>query len=83
MITVKQFTFNPYQENTFVLSDDSKKCIIIDPGCNDASERESLSDYISEEQLEVEKLVNTHCHIDHVLGNKYVKKNIRSKTSCQ
>lgn len=66
------FTFNPFAENTYLLYDDTKECIIVDPGCMDASERATLVDFISENQLRPVRLVNTHCHIDHVLGNKYI-----------
>lgn len=66
------FTFNPFQENTYVLHDDTGQCIIIDPGCHDAGERQLLTDYISASKLVPVSLLNTHCHIDHVLGNKYV-----------
>lgn len=73
MIKVKSFTFNPFQENTYVLYDESKSCVIIDPGCYELSEKETLTSFINSEALKVEKLINTHCHIDHVLGNKFVK----------
>ena len=73
MIKVKSFTFNPFQENTYVLYDKSKSCVIIDPGCYESSEKEVLIDFITSQSLKVEKLVNTHCHIDHVLGNKFIK----------
>ena len=71
MIHIKQFTFNPFSENTFVLSDDTKACIIIDPGCYEKSEQQELVNYIKSEGLKVEKVINTHCHIDHVFGNKF------------
>lgn len=73
MIKVKSFTFNPFQENTYILYDDSNSCIIIDPGCYEDSEKEVLTSFISSQSLNVEKLVNTHCHIDHVLGNKFIQ----------
>lgn len=69
---VRQFTFNGFGENTYVLYDDSKECIIIDPGCNNENERAALSSFIEENDLKPVRLINTHCHIDHVLGNKYV-----------
>lgn len=55
-----------------MLYDDTKECIIVDPGCYDLRERELLTSFITEQQLEVKMLVNTHCHIDHVLGNKFI-----------
>jgi len=69
---VAQFTFNAFQENTYVLYDNSSECIIIDPGCNNVEEQETLIKFIDEHGLKPAKLVNTHCHIDHVLGNKFI-----------
>lgn len=66
------FTFNAFSENTYVLSDSTKECIIIDPGCYDKSEKQQLAEFIKSEGLKVVRLLNTHCHIDHVLGNKFV-----------
>lgn len=71
MIHVKGFTFNPFQENTYVLYDDTRECVIIDPGCYDPEEKLELTEFIKKEGLKPVKLLNTHCHIDHVLGNKY------------
>ncbi|MEQ8908277.1 MAG: MBL fold metallo-hydrolase [Vicingaceae bacterium] len=69
---IKKFTFNPFQENTYVLYDDSKKAVVVDPGCYDKSERNELSDFIEEKELEPVRLLNTHAHIDHVFGNQFV-----------
>lgn len=66
------FTFSSWAENTYVLYDDSKECCIVDPGCNVEEERKTLVDFIKSNDLTPTKLVNTHCHIDHVLGNKFV-----------
>lgn len=74
MIKIKSFTFNPFQENSYVLYDESKEAIIIDPGCYEQSEKEALKKFISENELKPVKLLNTHGHIDHVLGNSFVKK---------
>lgn len=73
MFHVQSFVFNPFQENTFVLYDETKECAIIDPGCSDAHEQAQLKDFIASHKLKVKLLLNTHCHIDHVLGNKFVK----------
>lgn len=72
MITVKTFVNNPYQENTYILYDESKSCVIIDPGMYTAEEQNEVIKFISTNQLKPELLLNTHCHIDHVLGNKLV-----------
>ena len=75
MIQVKQFTFNPFSENTFVLFDEkTKEAAIIDPGCYEPEEQEELQKYIETQGLKPTLLLNTHCHIDHVLGNWFVKK---------
>ena len=73
MIQVKSFTFNPFMENTYVLFDETKEAIIIDPGCYEEQEQKALVSFIENEGLKVVSLVNTHCHIDHVLGNDFVK----------
>jgi hydroxyacylglutathione hydrolase len=66
------FTFNDFYENTYLLYDSTGECVIIDPGCNTASEESRLSEFIKGNQLKPVALLNTHCHIDHVLGNAYV-----------
>ena len=71
-MNLKKFTFNPFQENTYVLWDDAKNCAIIDPGCSDVHERNELVEFIEDQGLKPVKLLNTHCHIDHVLGNKFL-----------
>jgi hydroxyacylglutathione hydrolase len=65
-------TFNPFQENTYLLHDDTKECIVIDPGCYEQAEHQELKRFIEKNDLKVVRLLNTHCHIDHVLGNKFV-----------
>jgi hydroxyacylglutathione hydrolase len=74
MMHVKVFEFNPLQENTCILYDDTKECVVIDPGCYDKDEEDQLSEFIKENDLHVKLLLNTHCHIDHILGNYFVKK---------
>ncbi len=66
------FTFNPFAENTYIIYDDTKECVIFDPGCSNVEEQKQLTDFIESNGLKPVKLVNTHCHIDHVLGNKFV-----------
>lgn len=72
MINIKAFTFNPYQENTYVLYDETGACAIIDPGMYSGQEQNQLVNFIKTHSLTPEILLNTHCHIDHVLGNKFV-----------
>lgn len=72
MIQIKTFTCNPYQENTYLLYDEEGNCAIIDPGMYGAEEEKLVSTFIDEMKLVPVLLLNTHCHIDHVLGNKYI-----------
>ncbi|MEO5642325.1 MAG: MBL fold metallo-hydrolase, partial [Bacteroidia bacterium] len=72
MITIKTFPFNPFYENSYVLSDETGECIIIDPGCHNEEEEMELKSYIKTNKLKPVKLLNTHCHIDHVFGNPFV-----------
>lgn len=74
MLQIKHFEFNPFQENTYVLYDDTRACVIIDPGCSNKQEEEELKKFITNNNLSVTQLINTHCHIDHVLGNAFVKR---------
>lgn len=72
MITIKTFTFNPYRENTYLLINEERDCIIVDPGMHNNAEETELKTYIESNNLRPVLLLNTHCHVDHVLGNKYV-----------
>lgn len=74
MIQIQNFVFNPFMENTYVLYDETKEAIIIDPGCYEQSEKDELTDFIEVNELKVVQLINTHCHIDHVFGNTFVKR---------
>ncbi|AFL82793.1 Zn-dependent hydrolase, glyoxylase [Belliella baltica DSM 15883] len=74
MLQIKSFTFNPFMENTFLLFDETKEAVILDPGCYEKAEKETLKNFISKEGLNIKYLINTHCHIDHVLGNAYIKR---------
>ena len=73
MITVRSFVFNPFSENTYVVFDETNEALIVDPGCYDPQEQKTLNDFIISSGLTVKLLLNTHCHIDHVLGNDFVK----------
>lgn len=72
MLTVHTFTFGPFQENTYVVSAPGGQCLVIDPGMSDRAECTEFSAFLEAEQLHPVQLINTHCHIDHVLGNYYV-----------
>ncbi|HAT91446.1 MAG TPA: MBL fold hydrolase, partial [Sphingobacterium sp.] len=72
MLTIKTFTFNPYQENTYLLYNESGNAIIIDPGMYGEQDQQELLAFIANNKLKPTLLLNTHCHIDHVLGNSFV-----------
>jgi len=71
---IQVFTFNQFFENTIIVFDKTKECVIIDPGCYTISEKDTLQKYISTNNLVPVKLINTHCHIDHILGNNFIAK---------
>ncbi len=80
MVQVQSFTFNPFQENTFVLWDSSQECIIIDAGCFGSTENNELKDFIHQKNLTPVQLLNTHAHVDHVLGNEFVNDTYQLRT---
>ena len=72
MLKIKVFTFSPIQENTYLLYNEHKECIIIDPGCYFPEEQQELKAFLDSNHLIPKMLLNTHCHLDHVFGNKFV-----------
>ncbi len=72
MTNVVRLTFNPFQENTYLVFDGTGECLIVDPGCFDRSEKEVLLAEIERRELTPVRLLNTHCHLDHVFGNAFV-----------
>lgn len=77
MLSVEVFTFNPFEENTYVLFDETKEAVIIDPGCWNKDEEKELADWIASAGLKVRFILLTHSHIDHILGAYYVKDKYR------
>ena len=71
MLHVHAFTFNPVQENTYIVYNNNGNAIIIDPGCYFTAEQETLQSFLTTNGLTVVQLINTHCHLDHVFGNKW------------
>lgn len=71
MLKVKSFCFNPFQENTYIVYNDNNECMIIDPGMYDAHEEMELDGFIRNNFLTPVHIINTHCHIDHILGLRY------------
>jgi len=72
MLKIKVFTFSPIQENTYLLYNEHKECIIIDPGCYFPEEQQELKAFLDSNLLTPKMLLNTHCHLDHVFGNKFI-----------
>ncbi len=72
MLKIKSFEFSPIQENTYILYNEFKDCVIIDPGCYFDEEKDELLQYIKQMDLNPKMLLNTHCHLDHVFGNKFI-----------
>jgi len=72
MIKVDRLVFNAFQENTYLVYDETNECLIIDPGCQDHFEELGLSDYLDNKKLKLVGHLYTHCHIDHILGNAFI-----------
>lgn len=70
---VEKFVFGPFAENTYIAYVDTGECIIIDPGTTNDAEKQQLKDFFNKHSLKPVRLINTHCHLDHILGNKWVK----------
>lgn len=74
MLQINSFVFNPFGENTYVIFDETKECVIIDPGCSSAAEEDRLFGYLDQHQLKPLMVINTHGHVDHVVGNNAMKR---------
>ena len=73
MFSIKKFAFNPFQTNTYLLSDSTKDCAIIDAACENDHEKQQLLEYINTHGLKPVRLLYTHCHVDHTLGNAFAE----------
>jgi glyoxylase-like metal-dependent hydrolase (beta-lactamase superfamily II) len=74
MISLKRFIFNSFYENTYIVWEkETREALIIDPGCFDHSEEKTIEDFISSEKIKPKYLVNTHNHIDHIFGCRFIK----------
>ena len=73
MLQINSFIFNPFSENTYVLFDETNECVIIDPGCESPGEEDSLFGFIDSHRLKPVMVINTHGHVDHVIGNMALK----------
>jgi hydroxyacylglutathione hydrolase len=72
MLQIQSFIFSPIQENTYILFNELKECIIIDPGSYFDEEKDAMKKFIEQKQLVPKVLLNTHSHLDHVFGNKFI-----------
>ncbi|MBL7683561.1 MAG: MBL fold metallo-hydrolase [Flavipsychrobacter sp.] len=73
MLQLQGFTFNAFQENTYVLYNEQKHCWIIDPGMYETEEVAYLTSFINDNKLIPQAIINTHCHIDHIFGVNAIK----------
>jgi len=71
-MTIKTFTFNPFQENTYLVFDETNEAVIIDAGCLQAGEKQILTRFIEDNKLTLKRVLNTHLHLDHQFGNKFL-----------
>ncbi len=73
MLSIHAFIFNPFAENTYIVADEKGQCIIIDAGNYSAREDRQIAEYIDSKGLKPTMLVNTHGHVDHLLGAAFLK----------
>lgn len=80
MIRLDKLVFNSFQVNTYLLYDETKECVIVDPACYEEEEELALSKYIDTHELKPVMHINTHCHIDHILGMPFVRDKYKIKS---
>ncbi len=73
MITIEKFVVNPLAENSFVLSDETGEAVFIDPGFYFDEEHAEIKNYIESNHLTPVKIINTHCHFDHIMGVEFIR----------
>jgi len=74
MLKLHVFTYNPFSENTYLISNAANQCWIVDPGMSDETEERELFDFIAQEGLTPVAILNTHAHLDHIFGVQPTKK---------
>lgn len=80
MLKIQRFVFNLFHENTYLICDEvTKAAAVIDPGMYDESEQKAFKAFVNQNSLQLKYCINTHCHIDHILGNAFVKNEFGSK----
>jgi hydroxyacylglutathione hydrolase len=84
MMEIFKFVFSPIEVNTYILADNSGVCAIIDCGCYNKKESDALAAFIEKKKLRPVLLLNTHCHLDHIFGNKFILEKFNLKPfSCE
>jgi len=78
MLTIKHFTFNSFAVNTYLIYNEQNESLLIDPGCYGKKEENELKDYVKQKKIHIQKQINTHCHIDHILGNFFAADTFKS-----
>jgi len=71
-MTIKIFTFNPFQENTYLIYDETNEAVLIDAGCIFDAEKQTLKKFLEDNKLILKRVINTHLHLDHQFGNKFL-----------
>ena len=79
---IVRLVFNPIEVNTYILTDQSGDCAIIDCGCYDRNEFNELNDLLRKEKLKPVLLLNTHCHLDHIFGNRFILERFNLGSFC-
>ncbi len=79
---IARFVFNSFGVNTYVISDNSGKCLIVDPACQHRQEESELLGFINDNHLQVVGMVNTHFHVDHIIGNTFICKTFNILPQC-
>lgn len=74
MISIKTFTFNPFQENSYLIINEQKQCWIVDPGMFSAAENNEMLNYIKNNNIIPQAIINTHAHLDHIMGVHFLQK---------
>lgn len=82
MIKLEKFVFNPFQVNTYLLSDGNGEGYIIDPACYDENEKRTMISYVKDNGLHIKAIINTHCHVDHILGVEFVREQLNARFYC-
>ncbi len=82
MLKIHSFVFSDFRENTYLIATEAGETIIIDPGCITVAEEQTLTAFIESHHLRLTKIINTHCHLDHVFGNQFVKDTYKVKMYC-